>query len=277
MGKLDGKVAFITGAARGQGRAHAVRMAEEGADIIALDLCADLDTVQYPMPTETDLAETVRLVEAVDRRIIARKGDVRDLSALKDLVAEGVSELGRLDIVVANAGVNGAFGPSWEVDEHVWDTTIGIDMTGVWKTTTAAIPAIIGGGRGGSIVLTSSLLGLKGMPNVVDYVVAKHGVVGLMRTLALELAPYSIRVNSVHPGNVDTPIFNNDALRRLFVPDSPEVTDAQFAAASSRFMALPIPWLQPIDIANATLWLVSDEARYVTGVALPVDAGWSIK
>jgi (+)-trans-carveol dehydrogenase len=274
VGRLDGKVAFITGAARGQGRSHALRMAEEGADIIAVDVAKQLPTVEYPMSTPEDLAETVRLVETLDRRIFAREADVRDYDALKSALDEGVAELGRLDIVSANAGIFSQ-GRADELSDESWDEMIGVNLTGVWHTAKAAIPHLKAGGNGGSIIITSSTAGLKGFENFVHYVSAKHGVVGLMRTLALELAPDMIRVNSLHPTSVDTEMIQNDMLYALFAPDlEPEQRTRE--AMGERFQtlnALPIPWVEPVDISNAVLWLASDESRYVTGVTLPVDAG----
>ena len=277
MGKLDGKVAFITGAARGQGRSHAIRLAQEGADIIAIDVCEKIPGTVYNGATEEDLAETVRQVEALDRRIVATKADVRDFAALKAAVDDGVAQLGRLDIVSANAGVSTNPGPADTLSEETWQTMIDINLTGVWHTAKAAIPALKAGGRGGSIILTSSAAGLMGYPNVSHYVSAKHGVVGLMRTLALELAPDMIRVNSVHPTQVDTEMIQNEATYRLFMPDNPNPTREDFAPASQAMNALPIPWVEAVDISNAVLFLASDEARYITGVTLPVDAGAVIK
>jgi SDR family mycofactocin-dependent oxidoreductase len=276
-GRVAGKVAFITGAARGQGRSHAVRLAQEGADIIAVDICEDVPGIPYPGATEADLAETVKLVEALDRRIVAAKADVRDYAGLKAVLDDGVAQLGRLDIVSANAGIGTAPVPAWELDESVWQTMLDINLTGVWHTAKAAIPLLIEGGHGGSIILTSSAAGLQAYENIAHYVSAKHGVVGLMRTLALELAPHFIRVNSIHPTQVDTPMIQNEPTWRLFRPDLEHPTEADFAPASQAMNALPIPWVEPVDISNAVLYLASDESRYVTGVALPVDAGAVIK
>ena len=278
MGKLDGKVAFITGAARGQGRSHAIRLAQEGADIIAVDLCGQVDSVPYPMSTPEDLAQTVKEVEALDRRIVASQADVRDYGALKAALDAGVAELGRLDIVSANAGIS-SVGRADELPEQTWQDMIGTNLTGVWHAAKAAIPHLKAGGRGGSIILTSSAAGLMAMENIGHYVSAKHGVVGLMRTLALELAPDMIRANSVHPTTVNTDMIQNAATYELFGADLP-VAERTKEVLSSRFAelnALPIPWVEPVDISNAVLWLASDEARYVTGITLPVDAGSLIK
>jgi (+)-trans-carveol dehydrogenase len=271
-GKLEGKVAFITGAARGQGRSHAVRLAEEGADIIAVDLCDQVGSVPYPMATPEDLAETAKEVEALDRRIVATQADVRDFDALKQALDAGVAELGHVDIVSANAGIV-SYGPAAELDETTWQDMIDVNLTGVWHTCKAAIPHLIRQGTGGSIVITSSAAGLMAYPGLAHYVSAKHGLVGLMRTLALELAPHFIRVNSVHPTSVNTPMVQNDASKRLFLPDVENPSPEQFAEVSAAMNALPIPWVEARDISNAVLWLASDEARYVTGVTLPVDAG----
>jgi (+)-trans-carveol dehydrogenase len=271
-GRVEGKVAFVTGAARGQGRSHAIRLAEEGADIIAIDLCDQIDTVPYGMSHPGDLEQTVKEIEALDRRIVATEADVRDFGAVKKALDNGVAELGRLDIVCGNAGIFSFTGEGEELSEQMWDDMIAVNLTGVWHTTKAATPHLIANG-GGSIVLTSSTAGLKGFPNFAHYVSAKHGVVGLMRTLALELAPHMIRVNSVHPTSVHTDMIDNDATFRLFRPDleKPTVEDAKGTFQSMN--ALPIPWVDPRDISNAVLFLASDEARYITGITLPVDAG----
>jgi SDR family mycofactocin-dependent oxidoreductase len=276
-GRVEGKVAFITGAARGQGRSHAIRLAQEGADIIAVDICEDVPGIPYPGATEADLAATVKQVEALDRRIVATKADVRDYDGLKKAVDAGVAELGRLDIVSGNAGIGASPYLAWEMDETTWQTMVDINLTGVWHTAKAAIPHLIAGGRGGAIILTSSAAGLVAYENIAHYVSAKHGVVGLMRTLALELAPHSIRVNSIHPTQVDTDMIQNEAIYRLFRPDLEHPSRADVEPASQTMNALPVPWVEPVDISNAVLFLASDEARYVTGVTFPVDAGATIK
>ncbi|WP_395111183.1 mycofactocin-coupled SDR family oxidoreductase [Actinomadura sp. SCN-SB] len=271
-GRVEGKVAFITGAARGQGRSHAIRLAQEGADIIAIDHCADIDTVDYAMASAADLAETERQVKALGRRIVATQADVRDMQSLKDAVDAGVAELGRLDIVCANAGIL-SNGPSHELTEDTWGQMIDINLNGVWRTCKAAIPHLIKGGRGGSIVLTSSVAGLRSYSGVSHYVSAKHGVVGLMKTLAQELAPHSIRVNTVNPTQVDTEMIQNESMYRLFCPDIENPTRKDFGEASAATILLPIDWVESIDVSNAVLFLASDEARYITGVALPIDGG----
>jgi SDR family mycofactocin-dependent oxidoreductase len=277
-GRVEGKVAFITGAARGQGRSHAIRLAQEGADIIAADLVRQIDSVPYPMATPGDLAETVKEVEALDRRIIAAEADVRDYGALKQALDGGVAELGRLDIVSANAGIYG-FGTLADLPGPTWQDMIDTNLTGVWHTAKAAIPHLRAGGRGGSIILTSSTAGLKGVQNLGHYTAAKHGVVGLMRTLALELAPDMIRVNTINPTSVDTDMIHNAATYALFVPDLDEKdrTRERLGELFQTLNRLPVPWVDPVDTSNALLWLASDEARYVTGVTLPVDAGALLK
>ena len=275
-GRVEGKVAFITGAARGQGRSHAVRLAAEGADIIAVDLCGQVDSVPFPMATPEDLAETVKEVEALDRRIVATQADVRDYTALKAAVDEGVAQLGRLDIVSANAGIC-SYGRLDELAEQSWQDVIDTNLTGVWHAAKAAIPHLKAGGHGGAIVLTSSDAGLFAMENIGHYVAAKHGVIGLMRTLALELAPDFIRVNAICPTVVNTPMVQNEPSYKLFRPDLEHPTVDDLSDALLGLNALPIRWVEPVDISNALLFLASDEARYITGVPLPVDAGALVK
>jgi (+)-trans-carveol dehydrogenase len=275
-GRLEGKVAFITGAARGQGRSHAIRLAEEGADIIAIDACEHIETVPYPGATDKELADTVKAVEGLDRRIVAAKADVRDYGAIKKALDDGVAQFGRLDIVSANAGIF-SHAPTAELTEEQWMTMIDINLNGVWRTCKAAIPHLIEGGRGGSIILTSSVAGLKGAPNFAHYVSAKHGVIGLMRTLAIELGSHGIRVNSIHPTNVNTTMIQNEDLYRLFFPAEQHPNKAQFAEAAADMQVLNIPWVEPVDISNALVFLASDEARYITGVTLPVDGGFMQK
>jgi SDR family mycofactocin-dependent oxidoreductase len=278
-GRVEGKVAFITGAARGQGRSHALRLAQEGADIIAVDIAepvAGMDKY-YHGASQDDFDETVRQVEALDRRIVATKADVRDFDELKDAVDRGVAELGHVDIVSANAGVF-AFGEQSQlVTDAEWEMVNDINAKGVWHTAKAVIPHLIEQGTGGSIILTSSTAGLKGTPNVVAYTASKHAVVGIMRTLALELAPHRIRVNTVHPTSVDTDMIQNEATYKLFMPDVAHPTRDDAAPVFVGINALPIPWVEPVDISNAVLFLASDEARYVTGTELKVDAGYTIK
>ncbi len=271
-GRVAGKVAFITGAARGQGRSHAVRLAEEGADIIAIDTLEPITTVTYPMATEADMAETVRLVEATGQRIHSAHADVRDFDSLKAALDEGVRKFGRLDIVSANAGIL-SFGSAEELSEDTWGQMIDINLSGVWRTAKAAIPHLIQQGEGGAIILTSSLAGLQANAGIGHYVAAKHGVVGLMKTLAQELAEHSIRVTCVNPSQVDTPMVQHQDMYELFSPDVEHPTKEDFARASGETIPLPIPWIESIDVSNAVLFLASDEARYITGVALPIDGG----
>ncbi len=275
-GRVEGKVAFITGAARGQGRSHAITLAREGADIIAVDIAAQIASVPYPMATPEDLAQTVKEVEATGRRIVATQADVRDYDALKQALDEGVAQLGRLDIVSANAGIV-SYDQAEDLAEQTWQDVIDVNLTGEWHAAKAAIPHLRAGGRGGSMILTSSDAGLKPLQNLAHYVAAKHGVIGLMRTLALELAPDFIRVNALAPTTVDTPMVMNEATYRLFRPDLENPTAEDMAEASRATNVLPIAWVEPVEISNALLFLASDEARYITGVALPVDAGQAIK
>lgn len=276
MGMLEGKVAYITGAARGQGRSHAVRLAEEGADIIAVDICATPSTVSVPGATPEDLEETAALVEKTGRKVVARQGDVRDVEFLAATAREGVAELGRLDIVVANAGIWGVGleEPSGFADrQRVWQESIDIDLTGVFNTLEATVPILVEAGAGGAIVLTSSTAGLKSMAinslAQTAYTAAKHGVVGLMRNYAVELAPHMIRVNTIHPTSTATPMIMND-VTDAYLQEHPEL---------GGLMAnlLPVPAVDPVDISNGVLFLVSDLGRYVTGITLPVDAGFLVK
>jgi (+)-trans-carveol dehydrogenase len=277
-GRVEGKVALITGAARGQGRAHAVRLAQEGADIIAVDICKKIDTVDLiAASTPEDLAETADLVKGHNRRIYTAEVDVREYDALKAAVDTGVEQLGRLDIIVANAGIGNGGQTLDKTSEADWTAMIDINLSGVWKTVKAGVPHILSGGNGGSIILTSSVGGLKAYPHCGHYVAAKHGVVGLMRTFAVELGAQNIRVNSVHPTNVNTPLFMNDGTMRLFRPDLENPGPDDMKVVGQLMHTLPIGWVEPEDIANAVLFLASDEARYVTGVTLPIDGGSCLK
>ncbi len=270
MKRLEGRVAFVTGAARGQGRAHAIRLAGEGADVIAVDVCRPVAGA-LPTATPADLAETVRAVEGLGRRIVAAEVDVRDLQALAAAVDDGVAELGRLDVVVANAGIAlERVGHAVDADEDEWQAVIDINLTGVWHTCKVATPHLQ---EGASIVIVSSAVGIRGRPNIASYVAAKHGAVGLMRSLAYELGPRMIRVNCVNPGMVDTSMIQNDMVRRLFRPDLEEPTREDFAPVSAERNLMPVPWVDPVDVSNAVVFLASDESRYVTGILLPVDAG----
>ena len=272
MGKLDGKVAFITGVARGQGRSHAVRLAEEGADIIGVDICAQIETVPYPMATPEDLQETVKLVEKTGRQIVARQTDVRDLDALRAAFDEGISQLGTCQIVVANAGILpvGTFG---EQSPKAWRDAIDVILTGSWNTLHVSIPQMVDAKQGGSIIIISSSNGLKGHTDGSGgwdgYSAAKHGLVGLMRSYAWFLGPENIRVNSIHPSGVPTQMTLNKGFENYIATHPPE-------ALLRLGNAMPVQWLDPEDISNAVAWLASDEARYVSGVTLSVDAGANV-
>ncbi len=277
-GRVAGKVAFVTGAARGQGRSHAVRLAEEGADIIAVDICGPIaPDAQIAPSTPDDLAETADLVKGLDRRIVTAEVDVRDFDALTAAVDSGVEQLGRLDIIVANAGIGNGGQTLDKTAQHDWDDMIGINLSGVWKTVKAGVPHLISGGQGGSIVLTSSVGGLKAYPNTGHYIAAKHGVIGLMRTFAVELGQHFIRVNAVCPTNVNTPMFMNDGTMRLFRPDLENPGPDDMKVVAQMMHVLPIGWVEPVDISNAVLFLASDESRYVTGLPVTVDAGSMLK
>lgn len=277
-GRLEGKVAFITGAARGQGRSHAVRLAREGADIIAIDICKPIrEGASIAPATPEDLAETANLVKGLDRRIVTAEVDVRDYDALKSAVDGGVEELGRLDVVVANAGIGNGGETLDQTAEFDWQEMIDINLSGVWKSVKAAVPHVISGGRGGSIILTSSVGGLKPYANTGPYIAAKHGVVGLMRTFAVELGQHFIRVNSVHPTNVNSPMFMHEATMKMFRPDLENPDPEDMKVVAQMMHVLPIGWVEPEDISNAVLFLASDESRYVTGLPLTVDAGSMLK
>jgi SDR family mycofactocin-dependent oxidoreductase len=264
-GRVAGKVAFVTGAARGQGRAHAVRLAQEGADLIICDICAEFDTTSYPGAVPAELAETVTLIEKEGRRAVARHVDVRDFDALQSLVNDGVAELGRLDIVVANAGIDSA-NLSWEITSEQWDELVGINLKGVWQTAKAAIPTMIEQGTGGSIILTSSTAGRKGLPFKAHYSAAKHGVVGLCRVLAAELGEYDIRVNTINPAGVATAMVTDPHLQELI--------NSKAETLGPIFMnTLPHMFMKPEDIAGQVAFLASDESRYMTGSQIVVDMG----
>jgi SDR family mycofactocin-dependent oxidoreductase len=271
VGVLDGRVAFITGAARGQGRTAAVLFAEHGAKVIAADICESIKTIGYPLATEADLAETVRLVEVAGGEIVARRADVRDHDALQDVVDEGVAKFGRLDFVLCNAGVFSWTGDLYDTPA-AWTDTMEVNARGTHNTVEVALPTMIGGGHGGSIVMTNSLSGLAPMisdyrfssAGYLAYMTAKHGLVGLMRAYALMLAQFSIRVNSLHPGGVATPMIANESVGAVMT---------EMAQAIIYRPAMPMDHLEPSDVANASLWLCSDNARYVTGTMLPIDGG----
>ncbi len=273
MGKLTGKVAFITGTARGQGRAHAVKLASEGADIIAVDRCANVDTAGYDMATEADLAETVRLVEEQGRSISASVADTRDLDALQKAVDAGVERFGRLDIVIANAGIAASPTMSWDLSAEAFREMIDINVTGVWLTTKVGIPHILAGNRGGSVVLVSSMAGMRGIPGIVHYSSAKHAVRGMAASIANEVGWAGIRVNSIHPGNVRTTMIDNEPMIRGFRPDLENPVLEDTAPVMAKLNLLPEPWVEVEAIADAVLYLVSDTGRAITGIAMPIDLG----
>jgi (+)-trans-carveol dehydrogenase len=283
VGRLEDKVAFITGGARGQGRSHAVRLAQEGAHIVLVDSIGGSDAypwcTAYSMATRADLVETARLVEATGRGVVAREGDVRDIASLRAAVAEGLAKFGRLDIVSANAGISPytAAPETWSISDERWDDVIAVNLAGVRNTVRATVPAMIDAGNGGSIIITSSGAGLKGVYGLSDYCSTKFGVIGLARSLANEVAPHNIRVNVVAPGTVSTDMVLNEGLFAMFRPDLEAPTAADVAPVLSGMSMLPIPWVDAVDISNAVLFLASDEARYITGVTLPVDGGMTAK
>ncbi|MFB1298532.1 mycofactocin-coupled SDR family oxidoreductase [Mycobacterium sp. pW049] len=274
MGRVQDRVAFITGVARGQGRSHALRLAEEGADIIGVDILADDVHAPYPLGTQADMDETIALVEKTGRRMVGVQADVRDRGALKAAVDAGVAEFGRLDIVSANAGISPIGGMTWVLPDEEWGAVIDINLTGVFNTVAVTVPAVIAAGNGGSVILTSSGAGLKYVPNLVHYNSAKAGVVAIAKTLANELAPQQIRVNAVAPGTVDTPLISeNKAMFKMFRPDLEDPTLADAEPVFSMMMPMGKPWVETVDVSNAVLYLASDEARYVTGTVLSVDMG----
>jgi SDR family mycofactocin-dependent oxidoreductase len=270
-GTLDGKVAFITGAARGMGRAHAVKLASEGADVIAVDVCAEFDSTDYPGATADDLATTVKLVERQGRRILARQADVRDGEAMDAAVADGLEEFGRLDIVLGNAGIIRVS----DTDERrrTFRDGVEVNLIGVWNTVDAAIPALIEGGRGGSIVLTSSTQGIRASgterPGLQGYAASKRALVALAQGWALQLAPHSIRVNTIHPSGVATDMIVNETTMALAAARDPWLLSQQ--------NALPFALVQPDQIAAAVAWLVSDAGSFITGTSWPLDAGFTLK
>lgn len=265
MTGLVGKVVVVTGAAKGTGRVHCERFADEGADVIALDAEAAAD----------ELRSTAMEVENRGRRCATGLADVSELEAMTAAIDDGAAELGRLDVVVANAGVHLPGAPAWELDPQVWQRTLDINLTGVWHTVRASVPHMVN--RGGSVAIISSTSGLRGLPNTAHYTASKHAVVGLARTLANELGPRGIRVNTVHPGPVATPMVLNEATFRRLRPDLDNPTAADAAEVLQARNLLPVPWVEPVDIANAVLFLASDAARYITGTQLVVDAGLTQK
>lgn len=277
MGAMDGKVAFVTGAARGQGRSHAVRLAQEGADLVLSDTLTPVTWTAYPAPAKEDLAETAALVEREGRRVVFRHVDVRDGDGLRLLVGDAVTRLGSIDAVIANAGIAPPQHRFWEIPEQEWQDMLDVNLTGVWRTVSAAVPAMIDGGRGGAVVLISSGAAYRGASNIAAYVAAKAGVLGLTVNFARELARYRIRVNAICPSNVGTPMLRNDANYKMFRPDLGQPTEEDAIPAFTRWHLLAEPWLEPEDISEAVLFLASDRGRFVTGITMPVDLGGSLK
>ena len=264
---LEGKVAFITGAARGQGRSHAVGLAREGADIVAVDLCDQISTVKYRMATPQDLETTAELVREAGGRCVARQADVRSLEQLESAAAEGMAEFGRLDVVVANAGIGSGRRSTLDLSEQEWEDVLAVNLSGVWRTLKVTVPAILQGGAGGTIVIIGSTAGLRGMRGIGHYSAAKHGLVGLTKTLAIELADENIRVNCIHPTGVRTPLSVSDEIQKWAAKAPP----TEFGNL------LAVDMLEPEDVTSAILWLASTGARYITGVSLPVDAGFTLR
>jgi (+)-trans-carveol dehydrogenase len=274
-GLLAGQVAVVTGAARGQGRSHALALAREGASIIALDACAPIATVPYPLPAKADLEETAEQVEALGSRVIHGAVDVRDLAEMEQFIGDAVADLGRLDIVCANAGISTP-SPTLEMPEETWQTTIDINLTGVWKTCKATVPHIVAGNRGGSVIITSSAATVMISGNIAHYTAAKHGLIGFMRVLAKELAPHRIRVNTLHPAGVRTPMVYNEPMYRLFRPDLENPGKEDFEAAARSHNALGVPAVEPEDVSAAVVYLAAPSGRYVTGSTFMLDAGGSL-
>lgn len=276
MRRLEGKVAAVTGAARGMGRADAVACAREGANVLICDIAEPIPSIDYELATSAQLDETAALVEAEGAKALQMTVDVRSESQLNRWIECGLQAFGRIDVMVANAGITG-YAPAHELTETAWNETIDVNLKGAWLSAKLVIPHMIERGDGGSIIFISSGLGLKGMPEAGHYAAAKHGVVGLMRSLALELAPHWIRCNTIHPAGTNTPMAHNPMHYKRFSGGRDDATLADVIGVYESIAALPIPWTEPEDIANAVVWLSSDEARYVTGVTLPVDGGWYAK
>jgi len=278
MGLVDGKVALVTGAGRGQGRSHALKLASEGADVIAVDIGGgQVETIPYELASEAELDVTVKEIEGIGRRAVKAVADVRSLSDLQAAVDAGLSELGKIDIVCANAGI-GSWGVAWEMTEQQWKDMIDINLTGVFNTTRAALPSMVARGEGGSVVLTSSTAGLRAYANTAHYTAAKHGVIGLMKVLAQEAGAHRIRVNAVCPTTVRTPLVINDATFELFAPHLENPSEDDVREPFEGLNILPgTAWIEPEDVSDAVLFLCSDAAKFITGVALPIDAGNIVK
>lgn len=278
MGLVDGKVALVTGAGRGQGRSHALRLASEGADVIAVEIAANsVETISYALASEDDLDTTVNEIEALGRRAVTVVADVRSLSELQQAVDAGLSQLGRIDIVCANAGI-GSWAVAWEMTEQQWKDMIDINLTGVFNTTRAALPSMVERGEGGSVVLTSSTAGLRAYANTAHYTAAKHGVIGLMKVLAQEAGPHRIRVNAVCPTTVRTPLVINESTFELFAPHLENPSEDDVREPFESLNILPgVAWIEPGDVSDAVVFLCSDAAKFITGVALPIDAGNIVK
>jgi SDR family mycofactocin-dependent oxidoreductase len=270
MGRLSGKVAVVTGAARGQGRSHAVTLAADGADIVACDVPGDIKTIEYAMGTAEELAETAGLVEGHDRRCVTVEGDLRETAAAQAVAGRAMAEFGRIDILVCNAGVMSAADSTWDLTDEQWEDMIGVNLTSVWKVCRAVVPHMIAGGQGGAITITGSVGGLRSVAGCTHYDAAKYGCIALMRTLAWELAPKNIRVNVVHPTGVNTEMSNNEWFGRW-------LNEHEDLAEPMRGNRMPVDVIQPEDVSKLIAFLVSDDARYITGVEHRVDAGFMIK
>jgi SDR family mycofactocin-dependent oxidoreductase len=271
MGKFDGKVVLITGGARGQGRSHALRFAREGADVAFCDIADQIDTVPYGMAKESDLAETIKQVEDLDRRCVGVRADVRDRDQVDGFVQQAVSELGRVDFLLANAGIF-SFGTVAEMSDTTWRDMIDVNLTGVFHAMRAVLPLMIEQNYG-RIVATSSMAGKAGFGNIGHYVATKWGVIGLVKSVAMEVAANGITVNAVCPTTVDTDMIQNPAAYKLFLPDAGEVTREEAATSFQALNRIPVPWVEAVDISNAMAFLCSDEARYITGETIAVAAG----
>jgi (+)-trans-carveol dehydrogenase len=275
MGRLTNRVALISGVARGQGRSHALRLVSEGVSIIGFDGLCTYDTVPYKQATQEDLDETVRLIEEAGGKVYAGRADVRERGEIERIIKEGTAEVGPIDIVIANAGIGINSRPFWEVSQQEWDDVIGVCLTGVWNTVSAAVPSMIAAGNGGSVVITSSAAAIKAAPQLSAYIAAKTGVIGMMRSMASDLAPHRIRINCIAPTAVPTDFVLNDRLYQIFSPDSPEPSLEDAKKVMRGMHPLGEPWVEPQDVSAAVAYLASDEARYVTGIVLPIDLGLS--